>query len=87
MNPRNLKNKKFISIVFVTILIVAIFCTYQINMLKVAHSSFENYYKFRGCTKLIEKTDTYGTCMLSSGKTIKLVKVENKWFLDGDLGW
>ena len=71
------------------ILIVAILCiAFIINwlfILRRAHSSFKNYYAFRGCAALIKKTDTYGTCKLSSGQVIKLVKVQNKWYLDGDL--
>lgn len=53
--------------------------------LRKAHSTFEDYFKFRGCVELIEKTDTYGICRLDSGKTIKIVKFENRWYLDGDL--
>lgn len=53
--------------------------------LHVAHSTFENYYKFRGCAELVEKTDTYGTCRLSSGEVIKIVKFQGQWYLDGDL--
>ncbi len=66
------------------ILAVGAFAVYQIHNLNLAHRSFDNYYKFRGCVQLIEKTDTYGICKLSSGKTIKLVKINNKWYLDGD---
>jgi hypothetical protein len=54
-------------------------------MLKKAHSTFENYYAFRGCTELIEQTNTYGVCQTKSGQTIKIVKFDNRWFLDGDL--
>lgn len=58
---------------------------YWVHYLNVAHSSFENYYKFRGCAELVERTDSYATCKLSSGKVIKIVKYDNRWFLDGDL--
>lgn len=68
----------------IIILIISVFGLYQIHALNIAHSSFENYYKFRGCAVLLEKTDTYATCKLSSGETIKLVKINNKWYLDGD---
>ena len=73
-------------IVFIIILFLLIFLptVYWAHKLKVAHSSFENYYNFRGCVQLIEKTDTYGICKLSSGETIKLVKINNNWYLDGD---
>ena len=47
--------------------------------------SFENYYKFRGCIELINKTEDYGFCKIGSGQIIKLVKYNNRWFLDGDL--
>lgn len=80
--------KKFYSsknIIFIIIIIIISLCLYWLNILKIAHSSFENYYKFRGCIQLIEKNDVYGTCRISSGETIKLVKFGEKWFLDDDL--
>lgn len=57
----------------------------QILVLKRAHSTFENYYAFRGCAELLSRTDQYGTCRLSSGQTVKIVKVNGRWYLDGDL--
>ena len=60
------------------------FCLYWNHVLVVAHSSFDEYYKFRGCTELLERTDTYGRCMTSRG-VIKIVLFEGKWYLDGDL--
>ncbi len=56
----------------------------QFIRLRKAHSTFNNYYAFRGCTQLIEKTDTYGTCKLSNGTTIKIILIDGKWYLDGD---
>ncbi len=53
--------------------------------LQKAHSTFDNYYAFRGCLQLIEKTDEYGICRIQSGETIKIVKYQGRWFLDGDL--
>jgi hypothetical protein len=50
-----------------------------------AHSTFENYYAFRGCQQLLTKTNSDATCRLPSGQVIKLVQVQNKWYLDGDL--
>ncbi len=58
---------------------------WQFFYLKKAHSTFENYYAFRGCKQLIEKTDNFGRCKLRGDKVIKIVKYQNKWFLDGDL--
>ena len=55
--------------------------------LRTAHSTFERYYAFRGCQKLIEKTAEWGTCQLHSGTVIKIVKYQDKWYLDGDLPW
>ena len=66
------------------ILMIGFFVAYKIYALRLAHGSFDNYYKFRGCVHLVEKTDTYGICELSSGETIKLVNIGNKWYLDGD---
>lgn len=65
--------------------ILLVLVIWQIFYLKWAHSTFENYYKFRGCQKLIDKTDTEATCKLANGQTIKLVKFQGRWFLDGDL--
>jgi len=69
------------------LIILALFAVaaYQVYTLKIAHSTFENYYNFRGCVQLLERTDTYGLCKTSSGAVIKIVKFQNKWYLDGDL--
>ena len=85
MNFRKFFTRKIIITTFVIALVFVIFGINWINKLNIAHSSFENYYNFRGCVELVEKTDTYGTCKLASGKIIKLVKFKEKWFLDGDL--
>jgi hypothetical protein len=61
------------------------FFAYENDHLKVAHSTFDNYYAFRGCQTLIDRTDAYGDCKLKNGSTIKIVKYQDKWFLDGDL--
>ena len=55
--------------------------------LRKAHSTFENYYAFRGCVQLLERTDAYGICKTDSGRTIKIVAFQGKWYLDGDLPW
>lgn len=79
-------NKKFVEGVILIGAILAIaFIINWFFVLRRAHSSFQNYYAFRGCVSLVKKTDTYGICKLSSGKQIKLVKYQNKWYLDGDL--
>ena len=67
------------------IVAAAVFALSQISMLRKAHNTFDNYYAFRGCSKLIDETATYGDCQLPSGKIIKLVNFEGRWFLDGDL--
>jgi hypothetical protein len=72
-------------LIFILIIIVVVFLFYYVNYLRSAHSSFENYYKFRGCVQLINKTEDYGICKLESGKEIKIVKYNDKWYLDGDL--
>ncbi len=50
-----------------------------------AHQSFENYYAFRGCSQLLERKADYGICKLPSGQNLKLVKFQERWYLDGDL--
>ena len=71
--------------IIITIIAGGLAGAWWVYYLKVAHSTFENYYTFRGCVELLEKTDTYGTCKLNDGKVIKLVKFNEKWFLDGDI--
>ena len=79
-------SKAFLVAMIVLVLLV-IAGLYQVRMLRIAHSSFENYYNFRGCVQLVKKTDTSAVCRLSSGQLITLVEVDGKWFLDGDFGW
>lgn len=50
-----------------------------------AHKTFENYYAFRGWTKLLKRTNDYALCKVNNDQTIKIVKFNNKWYLDGDL--
>jgi len=76
--------------IIIFLLLLILFLAFAINQwlfLRKAHSTFENYYAFRGCEQLIEKTDAYGTCKTTSGETIKIVKYQNKWYLDNDLPW
>jgi hypothetical protein len=77
----------FLIIVLILIILLGIFGIYQWFLLRKAHSTFENYYDFRGCQQLIERTDTYGICKTDTGQTIKIVKYNDKWYLDGDLPW
>ena len=70
---------------FLLVLVLVLIGIYWVVTLQIAHSTFDNYYKFRGCVQLLEKTDTYGICRLSNGQTIKLVKYQDKWYRDGDL--
>jgi hypothetical protein len=80
-----MKNKKiYYALILIILVVVAIFGIKQVRILNVAHSSFDNYYRFRGCEKLIEKTDTYGTCTTYSGERIKIVLISGKWYLEGD---
>ena len=80
-----LKNRLFVSVVGVVIIAVVAFVIYENRQLHIAHSTFENYYAFRGCVQLIDRTDTMGHCKTADGQTITLVKFNNKWYLDGDL--
>ena len=58
---------------------------WQVHRVDVAHSTFDNYYAFRGCTKLLDRTATYADCQTNTGQTIRMVDYQNQWYLDGDL--
>ena len=77
--------KLWLKIVIILAVILIGLGVYWVLYLQKAHSTFDNYYVFRGCKELISKTDEYGTCKLSSGETIKIVQFNGKWYLDGDL--
>jgi hypothetical protein len=85
MNLKRFYTRRVFGFIVVLAIVFFAFAMYQIYNLNIAHSTFDDYYKFRGCSELIEKTDTYGTCRLANGETIKIVKFEGRWFLDGDL--
>ena len=76
--------KKYRYLIFILIVVIGI-GVYKILYLRWIHSSFENYYAFRRCQTLIDKNNDSGTCKLSSGEKIKIVKFQEKWYLDGDL--
>ena len=57
----------------------------QFLYVEKAHSTFDNYYAFRGCTKLIDRTATSADCEIGSGETIRIVQDHGGWYLDGDL--
>jgi len=80
-----MKTKKTVMLTILLIgIVVVIIGIHQFFTLRKVHSSFENYYAFRGCVQLLEKTNAYGTCRISSGQTIKIVEINNKWYLEGD---
>ncbi len=68
-------------------ILIAIMMVNQYLLLRKAHSTFANYYAFRGCVQLLQQTSEYGICKIQSGQTIKIVKFQGKWYLDGDLPW
>ena len=72
-------------LIFIVVLGVSSLLLHYFAYLRLAHSSFANYYAFRGCTELLTKTATDATCRLADGSTIKLVLFHNRWYLDGDL--
>lgn len=81
------KNKIIIVVALLAVIIILVLGIEQILFLRKAHSTFDNYYAFRGCVQLLEKTDTYGICKTDSGQIIKIVEFQNRWYLDGDLPW
>ena len=79
------KYKNLILAIISLAIVMIILGAYQTIMLAKAHSTFDNYYTFRGCVKLLDRTDDYGVCQTAAGETVKIVKFDNRWFLDGDL--
>ncbi len=80
--------KKTASILILLLAVAGlVFGVTQWFSLREAHSTFDNYYAFRGCVRLIDKTDTSGTCETSSGDIVKIVMYQGMWYLDGDLPW
>jgi hypothetical protein len=82
-----MKTRVLVVVFILAVVVIAVLIVSQFFYLRKAHSTFENYYAFRGCIELLEKTDNYGTCKIANGQTIKIVKFNNKWYLDGDLPW
>lgn len=79
------KRRNIVALIAIVLSMMINVATAQYFVLQNAHSSFQNYYNFRGCTTLVSKSSNSGICKLSSGKTIKIVEYQNKWYLDGDL--
>jgi hypothetical protein len=78
--------KNPLAVLCLGIVVILIGCgLYQAAYVSKAHRSFDNYYAFRGCEKLISKTDTSAVCQTSAGTTITIVEYKNEWYLDGDL--
>jgi hypothetical protein len=81
------KNKIFI-IIAVCILIGILFWSfvfYNVITTYNAHKTFEGYCKWRGLD-VVNKSADYGYCKSEiSGKVFKIVLVNNRWYLDGDL--
>jgi hypothetical protein len=80
-----LKHKLLFSCVGVLFIGLLAFGAYQVYVLNKAHSTFNNYYAFRGCVQLIKKEPTYGICKTNTGQTIEMVLYHGKWYLKGDL--
>ena len=80
MNKRNL-----LIMGIIIVLLAVVSGAYYVSYLRKAHSTFQNYYDFRGCTELVSRAETSGICKTRSRQTIKIVKYNNRWYLDGDL--
>jgi hypothetical protein len=80
-----LKNKMLLAVATILVIVVFAVVVNQILVVKKAHSTFDNYYAFRGCVQLLSTTTDSGTCRTGSGQIIKIVEVGNRWYLNGDL--
>ncbi len=79
------KSRMIAIVILIVIILGGVFGIKEMVFLRKAHSTFENYYAFRGCVQLLDRTDDYGDCKIASGQTIKIVKFQDRWYLDGDL--
>lgn len=77
--------RKIVISIAALVLIIGLLVVKQFFVVMRAHSTFENYYAFRDCTKLLKRTSTYGICKTPGGQTIKIIAFRGKWYLDGDL--
>lgn len=77
------KKPLILSIIGILVILV-LFGAFWRHKLAVAHSTFDDYYAFRGCTQLVERTDAYGICKTADGSTVKIVAINGKWYLEGD---
>lgn len=78
------KSKTFWGIGILLVIIAGAFLASQVYTTYEAHTTFEKYYAFRGCTQLIDRTATYGDCTLAGGASIRIVLINGKWYLQGD---
>src|SRR5262249_19575083 len=67
----------------VAVTLLVIFFGWQLAILHKAHRTFDNYAAFRGCAAITSRTETSGTCTLGSGRSIKIVRFNDRWFLEG----
>ena len=82
MKPRN--KKIILGVIGILVVVFAALAIDQLIVLQKAHSTFDDYYAFRGCAQLISRTDTSGVCKTTSGDTITIVEINGKWYLQGD---
>ena len=80
-----LKHKVVVILTLIVIIAGSTAMYFQVRMLHKAHSTFDNYYAFRGCAQLLKRTPTYGVCRTQSGDVITIVLYKGKWYLQGDL--
>jgi hypothetical protein len=74
------------SLIFSILLIIflGIIIIYQIITTYDAHATFEGYCQWRGL-KIVNESNNYGYCNNSLGQVYKMVLVNGRWYLDGDL--
>lgn len=80
-----LNGRRWLQLFIALVILLGIFCVWQVLYLHRAHSTFNNYAAFRGCANITSETATSGTCTLTNGESITIVKFNDKWFLQGDL--
>lgn len=80
----HIRHHKWIWFALAAVAALAVLAAQQLITLRKAHGSFDDYAAFRGCETVTGRTATSGTCMLASGRSITIIEVNGRWYLDGD---
>ncbi|MFZ1970748.1 MAG: hypothetical protein WAU65_01030 [Candidatus Nanoarchaeia archaeon] len=75
-----------VSLIFsiLLVLFLSIIMINQVITIYDAHATFEGYCHWRSL-EIVNESNNYGYCNNSLGQVYKMVLVNRRWYLDGDL--